>query len=42
MIDGLGTFNRSALLLLGDWGTGWLVAFVLAALVVLTATWFDL
>lgn len=34
-------FNRSTLLLLGDWDGAWLAGFVLAALVVLAATWLD-
>ncbi len=34
-------FNRSTLLLLGDWNGGWLAVFIVAALVVLAATWLD-
>ena len=42
MIGGWGEFNRGELLLLGDWGSGWLVLFALAALFVLAFTWLDL
>lgn len=42
MIDGWSTFNRGTVLLLGDWGAGWIVAFTLASALVLAATWLDL
>lgn len=42
MIGGWGEFNRGTLLLLGDWGSGWLALFVIAALGVLAFTWLDL